>query len=77
MPLHALGVDTPLNELKAELFKALAHPVRVRALELLATGPHAVADMLVATGMEASHLSSTCPCCAAPASSPHSAKATP
>ncbi|MEP7763204.1 metalloregulator ArsR/SmtB family transcription factor [Sanguibacter sp. 25GB23B1] len=57
MPLHALGVDTPLHELKSELFKALAHPVRVRALELLVTGPRAVADMLVETGMEASHLS--------------------
>ena len=57
MPLHALGVDTPLNELKADLFKALAHPVRVRALELLAHSPRAVADMLTETGMEASHLS--------------------
>lgn len=57
MPLHALGVDTPLNELKADLFKALAHPVRVRALELLTTRPRAVADMLTETGMEASHLS--------------------
>lgn len=57
MPLRALGVDTPLNELKADLFKALAHPVRVRALELLTTGPRAVADMLTETGMEASHLS--------------------
>lgn len=57
MPLRALGIDTPLNELKADLFKAIAHPVRVRALELLSTGPRAVAEMLVETGMEPSHLS--------------------
>jgi DNA-binding transcriptional ArsR family regulator len=49
----------PLYEVKANLFKGLAHPVRVRVLEVLA---HADADLSVTelltdTGLEASHLS--------------------
>lgn len=57
MPLRALGVHTPLHELKAELFKALAHPLRVRCLELLATGEQSVSALLQETGAEASQLS--------------------
>jgi ArsR family transcriptional regulator len=37
---------TPLHEAKADLFRALGHPVRVRALELLLPGPLAVHDLL-------------------------------
>lgn len=48
----------PLNEVKADLFKGLAHPVRIRALEVLARdGEVAVADLLRALDLEASHLS--------------------
>jgi DNA-binding transcriptional ArsR family regulator len=48
----------PLYEVKANLFKGLAHPVRIRVLELLSAAPEvSVADMLAATGLEASHLS--------------------
>lgn len=48
----------PLYEVKANLFKGLAHPIRVRVLEVLSAGPEAsVADLLEATGLEASHLS--------------------
>ncbi|MBT1001592.1 ArsR family transcriptional regulator [Paenarthrobacter sp. DKR-5] len=48
----------PLNEVKAELFKSLGHPVRIRVLELLSASPTvSVAEMLAATGLEASHLS--------------------
>ncbi|MFE5671375.1 ArsR/SmtB family transcription factor [Agromyces sp. NPDC056523] len=50
----------PLYEVKANLFKGLAHPVRVRVLEVLAVSPDdetPVADLLDATGLEASHLS--------------------
>ncbi len=50
----------PLYEVKANLFKGLAHPVRVRVLEILAASPDdetPVAELLEATGMEASHLS--------------------
>jgi DNA-binding transcriptional ArsR family regulator len=47
----------PLSEVKAELFKALAHPARVRALEVLATGERAVGDLQPLVGIELSHLS--------------------
>ncbi|GGI48485.1 ArsR family transcriptional regulator [Agromyces flavus] len=50
----------PLYEVKANLFKGLAHPVRVRVLEVLAASPAdetPVAELLAATGLEASHLS--------------------
>lgn len=50
--------DRPLYEVKANLFKGLAHPVRVRLLELLSASPEVpVAALLVDTGLEASHLS--------------------
>ncbi|MBO3086994.1 ArsR/SmtB family transcription factor [Cellulomonas dongxiuzhuiae] len=57
MPVHALGVDRPLADVKAELFKALAHPVRVRTLELLVVRDRQVSELLVELGLEASHLS--------------------
>ncbi|MFD1214619.1 ArsR/SmtB family transcription factor [Arthrobacter sp. GCM10027362] len=48
----------PLYELKANLFKGLAHPVRIRVLELLAASPAvSVAELIAATGQEASNLS--------------------
>ncbi|WP_370647356.1 ArsR/SmtB family transcription factor [Agromyces endophyticus] len=48
----------PLYEVKANLFKGLAHPLRVRILEVLSAGPEAsVSELLEATGLEASHLS--------------------
>lgn len=48
----------PLYEVKANLFKGLAHPLRVRVLEMLSTGPESsVSELLEATGLEASHLS--------------------
>ena len=48
----------PLYEVKANLFKGLAHPVRIRVLELLSEAPEvSVTDLLSATGLEASHLS--------------------
>ncbi|MDN4478401.1 metalloregulator ArsR/SmtB family transcription factor [Demequina sp. SYSU T00039] len=48
----------PLNEVKADLFKGLAHPVRIRVLELLAESDETtVADLLDRTGLEPSHLS--------------------
>lgn len=49
--------NVPLSEIKAELFKALAHPARVRILEVLAEGEHAVGEMQPKVGIEASHLS--------------------
>lgn len=48
----------PLYEVKANLFKGLSHPVRVRVLEVLASAPSvSVTDLLHDTGLEASHLS--------------------
>src|SRR6478609_10481501 len=48
----------PLYEVKANLFKGLAHPFRIRILELLAAAPEvSVADLQAETGLEASHLS--------------------
>jgi DNA-binding transcriptional ArsR family regulator len=50
-------VSTPLYLTKAEFFKALAHPARIRVLELLSEREHAVSEMLPAVGIEAAHLS--------------------
>lgn len=48
----------PLYEVKANLFKGLAHPVRIRVLELLSAAPEvSVTELLAATGLEPSHLS--------------------
>jgi len=48
----------PLYEVKAGLFKGLSHPFRIRILEILSAAPEvSVADLLVETGLEASHLS--------------------
>ncbi|WP_214467232.1 ArsR/SmtB family transcription factor [Microbacterium flavescens] len=48
----------PLYEVKAGLFKGLAHPFRIRILELLAAAPEvSVAVLQQETGLEASHLS--------------------
>lgn len=57
--------EEPLYEIKANLFRALAHPVRIRVLELLVAagstpdGPAEVnvADLLADLGGTASHLS--------------------
>ncbi|MER7668196.1 metalloregulator ArsR/SmtB family transcription factor [Kitasatospora sp. NPDC096128] len=50
-------VSAPLYQLKAEFFKTLGHPVRIRVLELLSEREYAVAEMLPEVGVEASHLS--------------------
>lgn len=47
----------PIAEAKADLFKALAHPGRVRVLELLAEGERTIGELAAGTGMELSHLS--------------------
>ncbi|SFG69571.1 ArsR family transcriptional regulator [Streptomyces mirabilis] len=51
------GMSTPLYQLKAEFFKTLGHPARIRVLELLSEREHAVAEMLPEVGVEAAHLS--------------------
>lgn len=43
--------------MKAELFRALAHPARIRALEVLADGERSVGELQPLVGIELSHLS--------------------
>lgn len=51
-------LGAPVYEVKAELFKAMAHPVRVRALEVLAAGrEYSVGDLAAELGVEAAHVS--------------------
>lgn len=53
------GTERPLYEIKANLFKALAHPARIRILEILSTSAHptAVSEILTATEIEPTLLS--------------------
>lgn len=44
-------------EVKAEFFKTLAHPARIRVLEVLRGGERAVSELIPEVGIEASHLS--------------------
>ena len=50
-------MSTPLYKLKAELFKTLGHPARIRILELLAERERSVSEMLGVVGLESSNLS--------------------
>lgn len=47
----------PIYEVHAEFFKTLAHPARLRVLEVLSDGELAVNEMLPLVGIEPSHLS--------------------
>jgi DNA-binding transcriptional ArsR family regulator len=47
----------PIDKLKAEFFKTLGHPARIRILELLAEREHSVGELMPALGLESSHLS--------------------
>lgn len=51
------ATGTPLYEAKAELFKSLGHPVRIRVLELLSERDHAVHELLEQIAVEQSGLS--------------------
>ncbi|MEV4941053.1 ArsR/SmtB family transcription factor [Streptomyces zaomyceticus] len=50
-------MSAPLYQLKAEFFKTLGHPVRIRVLELLSEREHGVAEMLRDTRVEPAYLS--------------------
>lgn len=50
-------MSKPLYLLKAEFFKTLGHPARIRVLELLSEREHAVSEMLPEVGIEAANLS--------------------
>lgn len=50
-------MSTPLYQLKAEFFKTLGHPARIRVLELLSERERSVGEMLPEVGIEAANLS--------------------
>ena len=53
------GTERPLYEIKANLFKALAHPARIRVLEILSANarPTMVSEILAETDLEPTLLS--------------------
>lgn|GEM_PF-112110 len=53
----ASPMATPLYELKAQFFRSLGHPARIRVLELLRDGERSVGELVGEVGLEASHLS--------------------
>lgn len=59
MPTRFTSDERPLYDIKANLFKALAHPVRIRVLEILSAGdsPTAVSEILDDTDLEPTLLS--------------------
>jgi ArsR family transcriptional regulator len=50
-------VSVPLYQAKAEFFRMLGHPVRIRVLELLQDGPMPVRELRAAIEVEPSSLS--------------------
>ena len=54
---RASVVGVPLYQLKAEFFKTLGHPARIRVLELLSEGERSVGEMLPEVGIEPAHMS--------------------
>jgi ArsR family transcriptional regulator len=50
-------VPRPISEVKAELFRALANPARIRVLEVLSDGEFSVGEIQSQIGIESSHLS--------------------
>lgn len=47
----------PIHQVKAEFFKTLSHPARIRVLEVLRDGERTVGQLVPEVGIEASHLS--------------------
>ena len=47
----------PIQQIKAEFFKALAHPARIRILEVLTERESSVSELIPEVGLESSHLS--------------------
>ncbi len=52
-----IDVPVPLYQAKADFFRMLGHPVRIRVLELLQDGPMPVRELLARIDVEASSLS--------------------
>lgn len=47
----------PIYQVKADFFKTLGHPARIRVLELLREQERSVGEMIPLVGLEPSHLS--------------------
>src|SRR5262245_12453507 len=47
----------PIYQLKAEFFKTLGHPARIRVLEVLREGERSVGELIAEVGLEPSHMS--------------------
>lgn len=50
-------MSVPLYQAKADFFRTLGHPARIRILELLSERDHAVHELLAEIAIEASNLS--------------------
>ena len=50
-------MSAPLYQVKAEFFRTLGHPARIRVLELLGQREHAVSELLPEVGIEPANLS--------------------
>ena len=51
-------MSEPIQQIKAEFFRALSHPARIRILEVLTTrGECSVGELVPEVGIESSHLS--------------------
>lgn len=51
------AVQAPLYQLKAEFFRTLGHPARIRVLELLSERGHSAGELAREVGIEPAHLS--------------------
>ena len=47
----------PIYQVKADFFKTLGHPARIRVLEVLRDGERPVSELIPEVGLESSHLS--------------------
>ena len=52
-----MTLSVPLYQAKADLFRTIGHPVRIRVLELLQDGPRPVHELLADIQVESSSLS--------------------
>ncbi|MEO6988173.1 MAG: metalloregulator ArsR/SmtB family transcription factor [Aquihabitans sp.] len=50
-------MNRPIYQVKADFYKTLGHPGRIRILELLRAGERSVGSMIPEVGLEPSHLS--------------------
>ncbi|MEZ5246141.1 MAG: metalloregulator ArsR/SmtB family transcription factor [Acidimicrobiales bacterium] len=55
--IEGAAMPKPIYDVKAQFFKTLGHPARIRILEILAGGPRSVSELQPDVGLESSHLS--------------------